>query len=178
MNDNFRLPLKLAGDRLLFIVVTWIFSVTLSVFLALITTGANIGIYYSVISAIPYTMLIYYEAYEFGSREAGQNTASLKKGAIRLLIWQLPSLVLLLIYIIGALGAFNPAPLGKVIGGIYFAPYMGPRGISPSTASNIIQFSIFILIESAAFMAAYILGMKDIVLIKKKKKKAQGFTKK
>ena len=45
MKDKLRLPLKLFGDRVLFIVVTWVFSVTLSVFLNLIIPDINIGIY-------------------------------------------------------------------------------------------------------------------------------------
>lgn len=170
------LPLKLWGDRLLFIVITWIFSVTLSVFLELITTDASIGIYYSVITTIPYTMLIYYEAYDVGSREAGQSIASVNSAALRLLIWQLPSVLLILFYIIGAAGAFDATALGRITGGIYFAPYMGPRGISESVGANIAQFIIFMLIEAAVFMTSYILGMKDIVLIKKKK--ASGHMKK
>ncbi len=178
MKDKFKLPLKLFGDRILFIVITWIFSVTLSVFLELITTGAHIGIYYSIITSLPYTMLIYYEAYDAGGRESGQNKASLKSAAKRLLIWQAPSILLIMFYIIGAAGAFSPDALGKIIGGIYFAPYMGPRGISSSVGANISQFIVFMLIEVGAYAIAYILGMNDIVLIKRKKQKSDGVMKK
>lgn len=178
MKDKLRLPLKLFGDRVLFIVVTWVFSVTLSVFLNLITPGVNIGVYYSVITAIPYTMLIYYEVYDVASHESGQNIASMKTAGIRLLIWQLPTVLFLIFYIIGALGAFNPSPLGKIFGGIYLAPYIGPRGISESVGINILQFFIFALLESAVFIVSYWLGMNDIVLIKKKKKNASASTKK
>lgn len=178
MKDKLRLPLKLFGDRVLFIVVTWVFSVTLSVFLNLITPGVNIGIYYSVMTAIPYTMLIYYEAYDAGSHESGQKRASLKSSVLRLLIWQLPAFVFLIFYIAGALGAFDPVPLGSFFGGIYFAPYIGPRGISESAGANILQFLIFTFLESAVFLIAYFFGMNDIVLIKKKKKNSSASTKK
>ncbi len=178
MKDKLRLPLKLFGDRVLFIVVTWVFSVTLSVFLNLITPGVNIGIYYSIMTAIPYTMLIYYEAYDSGSHESGQGHASLKSAALRLLLWQIPTLLLLAFYIAGVLGAFNPEPLGRIFGGIYFAPYMGPRGISESAVKNIIQFSLFTILESAVFIIAYFFGMNDIVIIKKKKKNSSAPTKK
>ncbi len=178
MKEKLRLPLKLWGDRLLFIVVTWIFSVTLSVFLELITSGANIGIYYSIITAFPYTMLIYYEAYEAGSRESGQASASLKSAALRLLIWQSPTIIFYLLYVIGLLVAWNAQSIGAIFGGIYFAPYIGPRGISASAPVNLVQFALFMLLESAVFFISYFLGMKDIVLIKKKKKKSSGAMKK
>ena len=178
MKDKLRLPLKLFGDRVLFIVVTWVFSVTLSVFLNLIVPDINIGIYYSVITAIPYTMLIYYEVYDAASHESGRNTASMKSAFLRLLIWQIPTILLLLSYIIGSLGAFDPSALGNIFGGIYFAPYIGPRGISESVGINILQFFIFAFLESAVFTVSYWLGMNDIVLIKKKKKNASASTKK
>lgn len=178
MKEKLRLPLKLWGDRLLFIVVTWIFSVTLSVFLELITSGANIGIYYSIITAIPYTMLIYYEAYEAGSRESGLSCASLNGAAVRLLIWQAPAIIFYIFYVIGLFGAWNAPRIGALFGGIYFAPYIGPRGISSSACVNLVQFALFMLLESAVFFISYLLGMKDIVLIKKKKKKSSGAMKK
>lgn len=178
MKEKLKLPLKLTGDRLLFIVITWVFSITLSVFLQFITSGANIGIYYSIITAIPYTALIYYEVYDAGSHESGQNIASLKSAAVRLIIWQIPSLIFFILYIISLSGVMDSSFIGWLFGGIYLAPYIGPRGISESVTSNIIQFLVFMLLESSVFISSYYLGMKDIVLIKTKKKKSSGFMKK
>lgn len=178
MKEKLRLPLKLWGDRILFIVVTWIFSVTLSVFLELITSGDNIGIYYSVLTSIPYTMLIYYEAFDAGNRERNSSAASLKSAAKRLFIWQLPAIIFYILYLIAAFGAFNPETVGKIFGGIYLAPYIGPRGISSSVGINLVQFALFMLLESFVFILSYYFGMKDIVLIKKKKKKSSGAMKK
>lgn len=178
MKEKLRLPLKLTGDRLLFIVITWVFSLTLSVFLKLITNGLNIGIYYSIITAIPYTALIYYEAYDAGSHESGQGIASLKSAARCLILWQLPSLIFFILYLISLTGVMNSQIMGWLFGGIYLAPYIGPRGISESAVSNIIQFAVFMLLESSVFISSYYLGMKDIVLIKTKKKKSSGFMKK
>lgn len=178
MKKKLRLPLKLTGDRCLFIIITWVFSITLSFFLHLITSGANIGIYYSIITAIPYTMLIYYEAYDAGSHESGQGTASLKSAAMRLIIWQIPSIIFFILYIISLSGVMDSTFVGWLFGGIYLAPYIGPRGLFDAASSNIIQFIVFMLLESLVFISSYYLGMKDIVLIKTKKKKSSGFMKK
>lgn len=178
MKKTLRLPLKLFGDRLLFIVVTWVFSLALSIFLSFIISPQNIGVIYSVLTSIPYISLIYYESYDAGSIESGQGKASLKSAFLRLFIWQVPSLILFFLYLISLSGALDSSITGFIFGGIYLAPFIGPRGISLNPALNILQFVLFILLESLTFVISYYLGMKNIVFLKGKQKSSGGILKK
>lgn len=181
MNKNlYKIPLKLTGDRILFIVVAWVFSITLTVVLDFLTGGNQfaMGIYYSIATAIPYLMLIYYEAFDAGHRERNKETASMKNGFLYCLIWQIPSLIFLIFYILSFITSISTPLVAGLFGGIWLAPFMGPRGISISGTSNTIQLIVFMALEWGFFLVSYYMGMKDIVLIKPKKKKSSGTMKK
>lgn len=166
-----KLPLKLTGDRLLFIVITWVFAVTLSVFLSLIFPNgmAHIGLIYSILTALPYIALIYYEVYEAGSHDASAACASMKSAVFRCLIWQAPSLMMLLFYLVSLKTVLSTELINFLLGSLWLAPFIGPRGVSDAAFVNTVQYVVFILLETAMFLISYYLGMKDIVLIKKQK---------
>lgn len=173
----FKLPLKLTGNRLLFIVIAWVFAVTVSVFLSFIFPNGieHIGLIYSVLTALPYIALIYYEVYEVGSREAGQSRASMKSAALRCLVFQSPALSLLLLYFISLKTALSTDVMNFLLGSLYFAPFIGPRGTSDAAFVNTVQYIVFILLETGMFLVSYYLGMKNIVLMKSKgKDKGRG----
>ncbi|MBQ2940702.1 MAG: hypothetical protein IJD97_00550 [Clostridia bacterium] len=180
MNKNlYKIPLKLTGDRLLFIIITWVFSVTLTVVLDFITGGNSfaIGIYYSIVTAIPYLMLIYYEAFDAGHLERVKESASMKNAFLYCLIWQSPSLIFFALYLLSFAGLLSTPITSWLVGGIWLAPFMGPRWNTLENA-NLIQYIIFIALEWGFFLVSYYMGMKDIVLIKPKKKKSSGTMKK
>lgn len=179
MNKNlYKIPLKMTGNRILFIVITWVFSVTLTVVLDLLTGGNNIGIYYSIATSIPYLMLIYYEAFDAGHLERNKETASVKNAFLYCLFWQIPSLIFFCLYLLSFISPLSTGLISNLFGGIWLAPFIGPRGISANENSNIIQFIIFMAAEWGFFLVSYYMGMKDIVLIKPKKKKSNGSMKK
>ncbi len=180
MNKNlYKIPLKLTGDRLLFVVVAWIFSVTMTVALDFILGGLKyIGIIYSLITAIPYISLIYYEAFDAGQRERNKETASLKNACLYCLIWQIPSLIFFVLYILSFNTSLSTDVIKNIFSGIWLAPFIGPRGASTSEFSNTVQYIVFMAVEWGFFLVSYYLGMKDIVLLKSKKKKSSGFMKK
>ena len=179
MNKNlYKLPLKLTGNRLLFIVITWVFSITLTVVLDFLTGGSNIGIYYSIVTAIPYLMLIYYEAFDIGLRERNKETASMKNAFLYCLFWQIPSIIFFVIYLLSFISSIPTLAVSGPFGGIWLAPFIGPRGVSVSNTANTIQFIIFMALEWGFFLVSYYMGRKDIVLIKPKKKKSTGSMKK
>ena len=180
MNKNlYKLPLKLAGDRLLFIVITWVFSITLTVVLDFLTGGNNIGIYYSIVTSIPYLMLIYYEAFDIGHRERNKETASMKNAFLYCLFWQIPSLIFFALYLLSFVTSIPTLAVSGPFGGIWLAPFIGPRGVFiDNEIANLIQFIIFMSMEWGFFLVSYYMGMKDIVLIKPKKKKSTGSMKK
>ena len=179
MNKNlYKLPLKLTGNRLLFIVITWVFSITLTVVLDFLTGGSNIGIYYSIVTAIPYLMLIYYEAFDIGLRERNKETASMKNAFLYCLFWQIPSLIFFVIYLLSFITSIPTLAVSGPFGGIWLAPFMGPRWMPDKEFANLIQFIIFMALEWGFFLVSYYMGMKDIVLIKPKKKKSTGSMKK
>lgn len=177
MNKHFfKLPLKLTGDRLLFIVITWVFSVTLSVFLSQILSVSenHIGLIYSALTATVYIALIYYEVYEVGSLEAGRGCASMKSAVFRCLLWQVPSLILFFLYLISLHTPLSTPLFHGLLGSLYLAPFIGPRGASPSEFTNLVQYVTCIFLEAAVFLVSYLFGMKDIVLFKSKKKESRG----
>ena len=177
----YKIPLKLTGDRLLFIVITWVFSVTLTVFLDFIAGGNSktVGIYYSIATSIPYLMLIYYEAFDIGLRERNVKSASMKNAFSYCIIWQIPSLIIFALYLLSFITPINTLAVSGIFGGIWLAPFIGPRGVSiVSESSNILQFIIFMALEWGFFLVSYYLGIKDILLIKPKKKKSSGSFKK
>lgn len=180
MNKNlYKVPLKLTGDRVLFIVITWIFSVTLSVALDFLLGGQKyIGIIYSIITSIPYLSLIYYEAFDVGQRERNKETSSIKNASFYCLIWQIPSLIFFILYLISFVTSISTDTVKNLFSGIWLSPFIGPRGASANESANLLQYIIFMAVEWGFFLVSYYLGMKDIVLIKAKKKKSSGYMKK
>ena len=176
----YKFPLKLTGDRLLFIVVTWMFSITLTPILHFIAGGVDlkIGIYYSIATTIPYVLLLYYEAFDMGQRERNSETASMKNAFFYCLIFQIPSLIFFILYLLSFVTGISTSVIAGLFGGVWLAPFIGPRSVSASDTVNIIQFIIFMLVEWGFVMVSYYLGMKDILLIKPKKKKSSGSFKK
>lgn len=176
---HIQMPLRLTGDRVLFIIVTWIFSVTLSVFLHFfIKNGADVGLIYSVLTALPYVALIYYEVYDFGSRDSGKGIASMRRAVTNCLLWQIPSLIFFLLYLISFISPISTRLIDGLFAGIWLAPFIGPRGASETETVNLIQYLVFMGLEWFMFLISYYLGMKDIVLIKTKPKKSAGTMKK
>ncbi len=180
MNKNlYKVPLKLTGDRVLFIVITFVYSISLSPVLDFILGGQKyIGIVFSILTSIPYLSLIYYEAFDVGQRERNKETASLKNAFLYCLIWQIPSLIFFVLYILSFNTSLSTDVIKNIFSGIWLAPFIGPRGASTSEFSNTVQYIVFMAVEWGFFLVSYYLGMKDIVLLKSKKKKSSGFMKK
>ncbi len=182
MNKNlYKVPLKLTGDRVLFIVIAWIFSITLTIALDFILSiwgnPNHIGIVYSILTALPYLSLIYYEAFDVGLRERNKETASMKNAFLYCLFFQVPSIILFIFYLLSLVTPISTDITKLLLESIWLAPFIGPRG-TYGEASALIQYIVFMGLEWGFFLFSYYLGMNDILLIKRNKKKSSGFMKK
>lgn len=148
-------PLKLIGDRVLFIVVSFIFMVPLT----FLSTKYN-GIIYSFLTAAPYLSLIYYDMWDLGHKE-GTNAKALK-GLRYVLISEIPTAIILFFYLI------SHNALTRIIYIIWMGPFCGT---AVNTALGLNGFlPIYIIapvLEIGIASAAYALGNRDISILAK-----------
>lgn len=122
-NEYVKAAGKLYAARLLFVIVTFIFLIPLA-FLAKIWDG----VLYSVLTAIPYLGLIYYDMRDKGAqdfKEVDGLSFNPKKGFFIGLLGAAGSLVLLVLLVLSAFGAFGVSfDTMRTVYHVYYGPIM------------------------------------------------------